>query len=58
MPRKKYETLLVFKRWKKFSPTVQQKRALAKAEKNLQQKKTLSYHALVKELTTIHVVLN
>lgn len=54
IPRKEYETLLVFKRWKEFIPTVKQKRALAKAEQNFQQKKTLSYHALTKELGITH----
>lgn len=34
IPRKEYEALLEFKKFKEFSPTVTQKKALARAERN------------------------
>lgn len=50
IPRKEYEALLKFKKIKYFSPSLKQKRALARAERNLKQEKTLSYHELVSRL--------
>lgn len=50
IPRKEYETLLELKNFKEFTPTATQKKALVKAEQNLQKGKTLSYHELVKKL--------
>ncbi len=50
IPRKEYEALLKFKQTKYFSPSLEQKRALLRAEKNLQKGKTLSYHELVSRL--------
>ena len=43
IPRKEYEFLLIRSRVKTFVPTMAQKRALARGERNLRQKKTLSY---------------
>lgn len=48
--RKEYESLLQTKRMQEFVPTVAEKRALLRAEKNLQRGKTLSYNELVKKL--------
>ena len=50
VPRKEYEALLELREFKEFIPTAAQKKALANAEKNLKQKKTLSYDDLVKKL--------
>ena len=50
VPRKEYEALLGLREFKEFIPTAAQKKALANAEKNLKQKKTLSYDDLVKKL--------
>lgn len=50
IPRKEYEALLEFKKFKGFSPTAAQKKALLKAEQNLRRGKTLSYHELAKKL--------
>ena len=50
IPRKEYEALLHLKKFKAFTPTAAQKRALVKAEANLARGRTLSYHELVKKL--------
>lgn len=50
VPRKEYEALLELKKFKEFSPTVTQRKALLKAERNLLRGKTLSYHELVKKM--------
>ncbi len=50
VPRKEYEALLQLKRFKEFSPTAIQKKALAQAEANFRKGKTLSYYALAKKL--------
>ena len=54
VPRKDYEELLALKNKQVFAPSAAQKKALAQAERNLQKKKTLSYHELVKELGFTH----
>jgi len=54
IPRKEYEALLSRKEPQSFASTAAQKRALVKAERNLQKKKTLSFHTLVKELGFTH----
>ena len=50
VPRKEYEALLELKKIKEFIPTTAQKKALAKAERNLKQGKTLSYNELIRKL--------
>jgi len=50
IPRKEYEALLNFKRAREFMPTSVQKRALVRAEKNFNRKKTLSYNELARKL--------
>ena len=50
MPRKEYEALLELKRFKEFSSTATQKKALLRAEQNLRKGKTVSYNELVKKL--------
>lgn len=50
IPRKEFEALLELRKFKEFSPTAIQKKALAKAESNFRNRKTLSYHELVKKL--------
>lgn len=50
IPRKEYEALLELKNFKEFVPTATQKRALVKAEQNLQKGHTLSYNELAKQL--------
>ena len=50
VPRKEYEALIEFRKTREFTPTVAQKRALVKAEKNFKRGKTLSYHELVRKL--------
>lgn len=50
IPRREYEALLELKKFKEFAPTGAQKRALLKAERNLQRGKTLSYNELAKKL--------
>jgi len=50
IPRKEYEALLDLRKFKEFSPTVIQKKALARAENNFRNGKTLSYHELSKKL--------
>ncbi len=48
--RKEHETLVGLKKIKEFSPTISQKKALVKAEQNLNHSKTLSYNQLVRKL--------
>ena len=48
--RKEYEALIELKKTREFIPTVAQKKALIRAEENLKQGKTLSYHELVRKL--------
>lgn len=48
--RKEYDALLKCHSSITFSPTATQKKALARAERNLQRKKTLSFHELTKSL--------
>ena len=48
LPRKELEALLKHRSSIIFSPTASQKKALARAERNLQRNKTISFHELVK----------
>lgn len=48
--RREYEYLLEFKKIKEFAPTSAQKKALARAEANFKQGKTLSYHEVARKL--------
>lgn len=50
IPRSEYEALLGLREMKEFRPTPAQKRALLRAEKNLQRGKTLSYPELAQRL--------
>lgn len=50
IPRKEYEALLGFQKFKEFTPTAAQKKALLKAEQNFRKGKTLSYRGLAKKL--------
>ena len=50
IPRKEYEALLEFKKAREFVPTMRERRTLASAEKHLREGKTLSYHAVTREL--------
>jgi hypothetical protein len=50
IPREEYEALLELKRFREFSPSTTQKRALVRAEKNFRRGKTLSYDELVKKM--------
>lgn len=51
IPRKEYDTLLICAGFHKtFIPTAAEKRALTRAERNLREKKTLSYHELRRSL--------
>lgn len=50
IPRKEYESLLKLKIIKEFVPTLTQKKALRRAERNFSAGKTLSYDNLVKKL--------
>ena len=50
VPRKEYEALTELRRMQEFIPTAAQKKALLKAERNLMQGKTLSYHEVVRKL--------
>jgi hypothetical protein len=50
VPRKQYEELLALRSAKSFVPTIAQKKALASAERNLKNKKTLSFHELTRAL--------
>lgn len=48
--RKEYEALTELRKIAEFTPTVAQRKALAKAEQNLKAGKTFSYHELVRKL--------
>ena len=50
LPRREYESLLRVQKIREFNPTVAQKRALIRAEKNLREGKTLSFDELVTKL--------
>ena len=50
LPRKEYEALLSFKRTRSIALTATQKKALTRAERNLQKNKTLSHHELATAL--------
>lgn len=50
VPRKEYEAFLVFRSFRKHTPTSAQKKALFRAEQNFVKGKTLSYNDLVKSL--------
>ena len=50
VPRKEYEALIELRKTREFTPTAAQKKALIRAEANLKQGKTLSYHELVRKL--------
>ena len=50
LPRKQYEELTKLAKAREFLPTQAQKRALAKAENNLNKGKTLSYGDVVRKL--------
>lgn len=50
IPRREYEKLVNFQKVAEFDPTPAQKKALAKAEKNLLHGKSFSYDDLVKKL--------
>ncbi len=54
IPRREYEALLEFKKFKEFRPTPAQKKALTQAESNFRRGKTLSYYGLVKKLGFTH----
>ena len=48
--RKEYKALTELRRTVEFAPSMAQRKALMKAEKNLKMGKTLAYHELVKKL--------
>lgn len=50
MPRKEYEALLALKKTVEFNPNSAQKAALKRAEKNLNNAKTLSLNEFVRQL--------
>ncbi len=50
IPRKEYEALLSRHPVETFIPTAAEKKALARAERNLRQRKTISYHELRRSL--------
>ena len=50
IPRKEYDALLRLKRIREFQPTPTQKRALARAQRNLKKGKTLTYDAFAQAL--------
>ena len=50
IPRQEYQKLLELKKIREYTPTPADKKALARAEKNLREGKTLSYNELVKKL--------
>ncbi|MDP3769561.1 MAG: hypothetical protein Q8R40_01310 [bacterium] len=47
IPRREYEALLGLKKFREFSPTAAQKKALATAEQRLRKGKTLSYYQCI-----------
>jgi hypothetical protein len=50
VPRKEYESLLVWRKYKEYTPTLAEKRALRKAELNLKKGRTLSYDEFAAKL--------
>ena len=50
VPRKEYEILLELREIVEFTPTASQKKALKRAEKNLRNKKSLSYNEVLSKL--------
>ena len=50
VPRKEYESFLQFKRFKEYIPTLAERKALKRAERNLKMDKILSYDELVRKL--------
>ena len=50
VPRKEYEALIELRKTQEFVPSAAQKKALLKAERNLTQGKTFSYHAVARKL--------
>lgn len=50
IPRKEYEILRDMSNYKEFKPTLAQKKALLRAERNLLKGKTFSYHELIRKL--------
>jgi hypothetical protein len=50
LPRKEYEALLEMKKYKEFTPTARQKKALAQARKNYRAGKTFTLHELKQKL--------
>ena len=50
VPRKEYEALKELRKTGEFTPTAAQRKALVKAERNLLQRKTFSYHAVARKL--------
>ena len=50
IPKSEYEALIRLKGVKEFIPTVSQKKALNRAERNFKQGKTFSYNELVRKL--------
>lgn len=50
MSRKEYESLLVLRKYKEYTPTLAEKRALKRAELNLKKGKTLSYDEFATKL--------
>ncbi len=54
IPRKEYEALLIRDTARTYAPTAIQKKALARAERNLKKKQTLTVHELSHELGFAH----
>ena len=50
VPRKEYESLLILRKYKEYTPTPAEKRALRRAELSLKKGKTLSYDELTTKL--------
>ena len=50
MPRQEYEALIKYGSKHEFIPTIAQKKSLREAEKNLRNRKTLSYNELRQKL--------
>ena len=50
VPRKEYESFLKLKKIREFTPTMADRKALRRAERNLKKGKSLSYNELVRKL--------
>ena len=50
IPQREYRELLLFKKYKEFTPTQEDRRALARAERNSKMRKTLSYDESARQL--------